>query len=199
MRQFEVQSGLTIIGVALSEIPTRTARQLATSGWLGGDWGSVPAWVGSVLTGTSLMIAALSYRRSVAERTREQWDRERRQAAKVSTWVVNSRRALIQNGNDMAITIQAFVDNATLLAASDRVSFAPGATRQVALPYEYERMVQESGHIGPAPSLLILDSSGREWVRTETGELDSIDDEERRRLSERLQTTAIRLSLDRPD
>lgn len=50
------------------------------SGWLGWDWGSVPTWVGTVITSGSAFIAALSYRRSVR-------DKEREQASKVGTWV----------------------------------------------------------------------------------------------------------------
>jgi len=50
------------------------------AGWLGWDWGNVPTWLGSVVTSTSVSIAALSYRRSVR-------DKEREQAGKVGAWV----------------------------------------------------------------------------------------------------------------
>jgi hypothetical protein len=42
-----------------------------SDGWLlQVKWGDIPAWVGSILTGTSLLIAALSYRRSVMDKER---------------------------------------------------------------------------------------------------------------------------------
>lgn len=50
------------------------------TGWLGLDWGDVPTWVGSVSTGAALLIAAVSYRRSVHYG-------ERSQANKVTVWV----------------------------------------------------------------------------------------------------------------
>lgn len=49
------------------------------SGWLGWDWGTVPAWVGTAITSSSAAVAAVSYRRSVH-------DKEREQAAKVAAW-----------------------------------------------------------------------------------------------------------------
>ncbi|MCU1607341.1 MAG: hypothetical protein JWP46_3806, partial [Modestobacter sp.] len=49
-------------------------------GWLGLDWGNVPAWTGSVLTGSSLLIAANTYRRAVQDRVREQ-------ASKFAVWI----------------------------------------------------------------------------------------------------------------
>jgi hypothetical protein len=54
-----------------------------TSGWLGLDWGNVPAWIGSTLTSGSLLIAATSYRRSVK-------DKEYDQASKIASWITTS-------------------------------------------------------------------------------------------------------------
>jgi hypothetical protein len=42
------------------------------AGWLGWDWGNVPAWTGSILTSGSLLVAASAYRRSVRDRDGEQ-------------------------------------------------------------------------------------------------------------------------------
>src|SRR5580658_3328827 len=50
------------------------------SGWLGLDWGDVPTWVGSVLTGVALLIAAFTYRKSVS-------DSQRDQAKAITVWV----------------------------------------------------------------------------------------------------------------
>jgi hypothetical protein len=51
-----------------------------TSGWLGLDWGNVPAWIGTIVTSSSFAVAALSFRRSVL-------DKERAQASNVAAWV----------------------------------------------------------------------------------------------------------------
>lgn len=42
------------------------------AGWLGWDWGNVPAWTGSILTSGSLLVAASAYRRNVRDRDSEQ-------------------------------------------------------------------------------------------------------------------------------
>src|SRR3954447_4179578 len=72
------------------------------SGW-GLDWGNVPAWVGAVLTSTSLLVAALTYRRSVD-------DKERDQASNVAAWVARrvengtQRKVLrVSNGSDAPV------------------------------------------------------------------------------------------------
>lgn len=43
-----------------------------TSGWLGLDWGNVPAWAGSILTSCSITVAALAYRRNILDKEAEQ-------------------------------------------------------------------------------------------------------------------------------
>src|SRR4051812_18140980 len=57
---------------------TAVARMVC--GWLGLDWGNVPTWIGTVVTSSSFTIAALSYRRSVL-------DRERDQARNIAAWI----------------------------------------------------------------------------------------------------------------
>jgi hypothetical protein len=57
---------------------------MSASGWLGLNWGDVPAWVGSVLTGVALLVAANTYRKSVR-------DSEREQAKTVTVWVEEER------------------------------------------------------------------------------------------------------------
>ncbi|HET8662222.1 MAG TPA: hypothetical protein VFM55_24970 [Micromonosporaceae bacterium] len=136
-------------------------------GWLGLDWGNVPAWVGSLLTGSSLGLAAFTYFRNSAERRQAREDTERAQAARVSSWRANARRAIVHNGNDVAVTVQVFVlggqaDGRT--AASDRVVFGPGETRALALPaYLEDHLV--------ALTLSLVDSYGRAWVRRDSGTL----------------------------
>lgn len=48
-------------------------------------WGSVPAWISSIFTSASVLIAAIAYRTSVS-------DKEREQASKVTVW---SSRSLL--------------------------------------------------------------------------------------------------------
>jgi hypothetical protein len=63
-----------------------------SSGWLGLDWGDVPTWIGSIVTSTSVAVAALSYRRSVLEK-------ERGQASLVTAWVALRE----QNGEHLRV------------------------------------------------------------------------------------------------
>jgi len=78
-------------------------------GWLGWDWGTVPAWIGTVVTSSSVLIAAVAYRRSVL-------DKEREQASKVAAWTSVSyepdekekrpqrtRRLYVHNSSDAPI------------------------------------------------------------------------------------------------
>jgi hypothetical protein len=44
------------------------------------NWGDVPAWIGTITTSVSVLIAALAYRKSIL-------DKERGQASKVAAWV----------------------------------------------------------------------------------------------------------------
>ena len=45
------------------------------------DWGSVPVWVATLVTSTSVALAVASYRRNL-------YDKERQQASQVSCWTV---------------------------------------------------------------------------------------------------------------
>lgn len=164
-------------------------------GWLGLDWGNVPGWVSSALTGSSLLIAAFTYRRSVAERGREQDDRERQQASRVSIWTVNSRKALIRNGNDVAVVVRAFVDAPSLFAASDRLAIAPETTRSVTLPYEFERIPHPGGHDAISLPLMVLDSAGRGWLRASDGTLHRLEADGQVELETRLDGAPTRLEV----
>src|SRR6185437_3359668 len=69
------------------------------------DWGNVPAWIGSILTGSSILIAALTYRRSVE-------DRERAQAAKVTAWVdIGAEKIFLRNSSDSAVRARVFFED----------------------------------------------------------------------------------------
>ena len=125
------------------------------TGWLGWDWGNVPSWVGSVLTGTSLAIAAGTYARATKDRRRALDDTERSQAARVSMWWVNPTKALVRNGNDVAVVVQAIIPPS---AASAQVALAPDETRTLTL-----RDVRDGE--SDAVELSIIDSYGRSWIR----------------------------------
>jgi hypothetical protein len=138
------------------------------SGWLGLDWGNVPAWVGTLFTSASLSLAAFTYARNSGERARERHDRERAQAAKVSWWPVSSRRLLVRNGNDVAVLLRARATRAGSVEESEQVAFGPGETRGLRLPASFES--PDGG--APAIGLIIVDSYGRVWSRTPDGALD---------------------------
>lgn len=67
------------------------------SGWFGWNWGDVPSWVGALLTGTSLLIAALAYRGHVKEG-------ERQQAGKVGAWVQLTEDGTTSPGRQLRVS-----------------------------------------------------------------------------------------------
>jgi hypothetical protein len=169
-------------------------------GWRGLDWGNVPAWVGSILTGTSLMIASLTYRRSVKEKEREQTDRERGQASKVTTWLGHGRDdAWVENSNDVAVSVQIFMRRGDEIDSSDVIGLGPNEKRSYALAphayYEYRASVGARGDTLPPPSLMIVDSSGRCWLRDEVGQLTALDETARARLEAELRHRAGYISV----
>jgi hypothetical protein len=154
------------------------------------DWGNVPAWVSSILTGSSLLIAAFSYRRSVL-------DKERDQASKVAAWISiadaddSKKRVLrISNSSDAsvyAITAklhqgpEIYVEE--LPAKSTSTADLPGPqvssteTRRTTLgvslfaasfetAWNTELLPQE-----PSPELQFRDAVGRWWQRMPNGQL----------------------------
>jgi hypothetical protein len=136
------------------------------SGWLGFDWGNVPGWVSATFTSASLSLAAVTYARNSRERAREQSERERAQAAKVSCWSVNRRLVLVRNSNEVSVLLRASVVRADRALVSEQVAFAPGETRGLRLPEIYD-VVGEA----PAVILTIMDSYGRTWSRAADGTL----------------------------
>jgi hypothetical protein len=74
---------------------------MLSAGWHSLNWGDVPTWVGSVLTGVALLIAAITYRKSIRESAREQ-------AKSITVWVGEQAADLsyelqIKNGSNSAI------------------------------------------------------------------------------------------------
>jgi hypothetical protein len=138
------------------------------SGWLDWDWGNVPSWVGTVFTSTSLGLAAVTYARSSDDRRRQRAEAERSQAARVSMWWINPRRAQVRNSNDVAVTVQAAISVGGMWSAtSDRLGLGPGDERGLLLPGERDG---ESAQV----QLYLIDSYGREWIRRGDGTLTAL-------------------------
>ncbi|WP_203830963.1 hypothetical protein [Actinoplanes palleronii] len=143
-------------------------------GWPEWDWGNVPSWVGSLLTGSSLALASFTYSRTSGDRRRVLEESERSQAARVSLWWINPRKALVRNSNDVAVTVQAFVEGTedeSPAAASEHLGIGPGQTWSLLLPVS-------SSSAPTRVDLAIVDGYGRRWIRRTGGTLDRITNEE---------------------
>ena len=157
------------------------------------DWGSVPAWVGAILTSGSLMIAAFAYRRSVL-------DKERDQASKIAAWVSvverdgeKRRQVHISNGSegsvyDVTVRPKDSPDrHLEELPASSMIKVElPGPVQEsskvstrtmeasifsltAAAGIETETILPE-----PSPELEFTDGLGRWWRRAPRGEVKRI-------------------------
>ncbi|HEY3469978.1 MAG TPA: hypothetical protein VGL47_32940 [Amycolatopsis sp.] len=162
----------------------RRSEDFVVAGWLGWDWGNVPAWTGTVLTSGSLATAALAYRRSVR-------DKEREQAGKIAVWTSpgegGERQLLIASHSDLAVyslTVKPF--EAEIISVT---RLEPGQTQEHALP-GYDRTILGRKHafrIGsgyvdatlaldriaeePLPEMTFRDAVGRWWRRNGQGKL----------------------------
>ncbi len=172
-----------------------------SEGWLLRlDWGNVPAWVGSILTGTSLLIAAFSYRRSVM-------DKERDQASKVAAWIAlvnedgHRKRVLrISNGsdasiyeltcrphNDREIFLEELPAKATTAVGLRGVGPQPKITKQAIAGIKFWFVSVETTTTTevfsqePSPEIEFCDALGRWWRRSPRGEV--------RRIRSRVRTT----------
>jgi hypothetical protein len=119
------------------------------------DVGSVSSWVSSGLTSVSLGLASYTYFRASGERRRNQ-------AARISLWWVNPRRALVRNSNDVAVSVRAMLAEA---ATSAWLGLGPGETRGLLLPASF------AGRSADV-ALAMVDSYGRSWIRRDGGALD---------------------------
>jgi hypothetical protein len=132
------------------------------------EWGSVSSWVSSLLTGSSLVIASFTYYRATGDRRRALDEQERVQAARVSHWWANPRRALVRNSNDVAVTVRAVLPGET---SSDPLGLGPGETRELLLSAALEDRWADV-------ALLVIDSHGRRWFRRGDGALDRLTTDE---------------------
>jgi hypothetical protein len=129
------------------------------------EWGSVSSWVSSVLTGSSLVIAAFTYYRATKDRRRTLDEAERAQAARISLWWVNPRKALVRNSNDVAVTVRATLPDEE--ESSERLGLGPGETRSLLLSAALDERASEV-------ELVMIDSHGRTWIRRGDGRLDRL-------------------------
>ncbi|WP_433620935.1 hypothetical protein [Nocardia sp. CA-120079] len=129
------------------------------TGWLGLDWGTVPAWTSSLLTSGSLLVAATAYRRSVL-------DKEREHATKLGVWVgpENAERVLfIENLGDAAVYE---VSAKPFQSGTLEIGNVPAgsATKKIlpAVEPQPTRTVMAQAGVGPVDLVLTRDSRGRE-------------------------------------
>jgi hypothetical protein len=157
------------------------------SGWIGLNWGDVPAWVGAILTGSSILIASLTYRRSVRDRRAEQLDRERAQAALISTWIESDSTLTVANASNAAVAVRVLFEN--------RLNGKPELASQDFQIGPMSRMVAPSGRPfdsgrdlnNERPGLLIVDSAGAVWLRHSNGKIDRLDEAGRNTLEQELE------------
>ncbi|MGW1531106.1 hypothetical protein [Streptomyces aureus] len=166
-------------------------------GWLGWDWGTVPAWVGTVITSGSASIAAVSYRRSIH-------DKEREQASKVAAWTSVSyerdeaertstrvRRLYVHNSSDAPVyEVTVEPKGAKKVAVPElqagglvtfeipsgtpgRRSYAPSASVKFWVVSAEVGTVTETVKQDPT-FLEFRDAVGRWWARSSDGKIKSI-------------------------
>jgi hypothetical protein len=156
-------------------------------------WGDVPAWIGALLTGTSLLIAAISYRRSVL-------DKERDQASKVAAWIAlvdedgQQKRVLrISNGSDASvydltckpanerqISLQELPAKAVTTVNLRGAGPSPKMTKQSGGGVKFlgismePTITSEVFSQEPSPEIEFCDALGRWWRRLPGGEVERI-------------------------
>lgn len=154
------------------------------------DWGSVPGWIGSLITSGSLVVATATYRKSVRDQRAEQ-------ALKVVTWSVEgaddsrTRRVFLANRSNHAIYNVRFtpfdsedmffdvfepgqdfyelpLPDASRLEANSQFS-----TNMVAVPFVPIKVAlsRQQRRQEPYPYLEFVDASGRGWTRDGKGQL----------------------------
>jgi hypothetical protein len=151
------------------------------SGWLGLDWGNVPAWVGTIVTSSSFAVAALSYRRSV-------FDKERAQASTVAALVTRRMREdgtqrqvlLVSNGSDapvyevavhvLGIPEPYWLEQVPAKETSERELLPKGA--RLTFSVDGVPIGDDLGAVlGALPQLEFRDAAGRWWTKDSDGRL----------------------------
>lgn len=183
------------------------------------EWGDVPAWVGAIFTSTSLLIAALSYRRSIL-------DRERDQASKVAAWITlidehgQSKRILrISNGSDASIydltcrlegeepvPVKELPAKAVTTVNLGGAGPAPKIAKQerLGVPTFSLEMTTTTEIFSqePSPEIEFSDALGRWWRRSTDGKLERIRSRTTtttHTTSKSLQWPGVKYRTERPD
>jgi hypothetical protein len=165
------------------------------SGWLGLDWGNVPAWIGSVLTSGSVLVAALAYRRSVL-------DKERGQASQIGAWLaltgeVGKERPVARVSNSSNAPVYEVIIKFPGLSDLNVPELIAGSIATLELPDNAEKFIRSEKRSGSAglklfffeveasrteekilgeesPEIHFRDALGRWWRRDKIGRLSRI-------------------------
>jgi hypothetical protein len=130
------------------------------------NWGDIPSGVGAILTGLSLLIAALSYRRSVR-------NSEMDQAKLVTAWIENEDAIpyaiiVVHNASNLPIyMVDAYLDDEETLKRFYIGTIFPGATSAVTTNISLTSAL-------PPDKIGFIDAAGRQWTRSEDGALLSV-------------------------
>lgn len=148
------------------------------------DWGPVAAWVGTLLTGPSLLIAASAYRQSVKESFQQQ-------ARSVTAWVEDGDQEVgaeadylcLRNASHGAVqlVVLRYFNSTDELAVGGSLWRSVGPETTIRLP----------SSLAPGRLLLttldFVDSSGTPWRRSITGQLSTPKRRLRRQVRDELQ------------
>jgi hypothetical protein len=150
--------------------------------WSALDWGTVPAFVGGLVTAVSALIAVMSYRRKLSDEKQEQ-------AARVAAWVDESnegfqrvRRLHLVNRGDDAIygvvitTAEGEVRKLAKLLAKESAVAVLTTEEGISVRINesdsksrYEEVFSTSW-----PTIGFVDAMGRVWNRDSRGRLHSV-------------------------
>jgi hypothetical protein len=138
---------------------------------MGLQWGDVPGGIGAILTGISLLIAALSYRRSVD-------NAEMAQAELVTSWIENDDQhkaiIFIRNSSNLPVYLLAVhLDDEQSLRRFYVGTLLPSSTKEIKTDIWLESAM-------PPDKIDFIDAAGRSWIRTDEGRLLRFRNEYRR-------------------
>ncbi len=159
-----------------------------SGGWLGLDWGNVPAWVSSVLTSGSVMVASFAYRKNVLDKEAEQASKVYARVDRHGTGDTATRLLRVRNGSDSAIfavSVSPFDEGRITLTElpalseyhldlkpldRDKLKQAFEVGQRLLLLFRLTYRV-ELQKVEPLPGLAFRDSAGRWWARDARGKL----------------------------
>jgi len=139
-------------------------------------WGALATAAGAVLTGGALLIAALTYRRQVADRHRELKDKREEQAGKIIVRVVRQEngQALVDLKNPTSLPI--FKLNLFAIGADGKVVDGQPLSKEVVVG-DYEGHLFGDWCRVHSAYAEFTDSGGVAWIRTSKGTLVEIGKE----------------------